>query len=82
MRQGEMVYRFWEALPQRFLTIEMDVFVVMPNHLHGIVVIKPNRATTTVDPYEIDQPYRGQENLCQTPRIGQRQRLTTRNRPM
>ena len=45
---GEMVCRFWEALPQRFPTIEMDMFVVMPNHLHGIVVIK-NRATTTVD---------------------------------
>ena len=45
---GETVCRFWEALPQRFPTIEMDMFVVMPNHLHGIVVIK-NRATTTVD---------------------------------
>ncbi|MYE88749.1 transposase [Candidatus Poribacteria bacterium] len=37
---GEMVCRFWEALSQRFPAIEMDMFVVMPNHLHGIVVIK------------------------------------------
>ena len=40
--------KVWEMLPQRFPAIEMDMFVVMPNHLHGIVVIK-NRATTTVD---------------------------------
>ena len=46
---GEMVCRFWEVLPQRFPAIEMDMFVVMPNHLHGIVVIK-NRATTRVAP--------------------------------
>ncbi len=31
----------WAALPERFSTIEMDGFVVMPNHLHGIIVIKP-----------------------------------------
>ena len=49
---GEMVCRFWEALPQRFPTIEIGMFVVMPNHLHGIVVIK-NRATTRVAPTEI-----------------------------
>ena len=46
---GEMVCGFWEALPQRFPAIEMDMFVVMPNHLHGIIVIK-NRATTRVAP--------------------------------
>ena len=46
---GEMVCGFWKALPQRFPAIKIDVFVVMPNHLHGIVVIKPNRATTAVD---------------------------------
>ncbi len=45
---GEMVCRTWEALPQRFPVTEIDMFVVMPNHLHGIIVIKPNRATTRV----------------------------------
>ena len=48
---GEMVCGFWKALPQRFPAIEIDMFVVMPNHLHGIVVInQPNRATTRVAP--------------------------------
>ena len=51
-KAGKMMCGIWEALPQRFPTIEIDMFVVMPNHLHGIVVIK-NRATTRVAPTEL-----------------------------
>ena len=48
---GEMVCGVWESLPQRFPAVEMDMCVVMPNHLHGIIVIKqPKRATTRVAP--------------------------------
>lgn len=36
---GEIAHRFWEALPRRFSHIQLDVFVVMPNHLHGILII-------------------------------------------
>ena len=36
---GEMVSEIWEALPNRFPTIVIDTFVVMPNHLHGIIII-------------------------------------------
>ena len=40
---GEMVRRFWEQMPERFPSITMDQCVVMPNHIHGIVVIhQPN----------------------------------------
>ena len=37
---GEMVQRCWEEMPNRFPAITMDCFVVMPNHIHGIVVIQ------------------------------------------
>lgn len=36
---GRMILAEWEALPQRFPTVEIDAFVVMPNHVHGIIVI-------------------------------------------
>ena len=36
---GEMVKRVWDELPDRFPNIEMDAFVVMPNHIHGIIVV-------------------------------------------
>jgi len=36
---GAIVRSAWEALPQRFPTIALDAYVVMPNHLHGIVTL-------------------------------------------
>ncbi len=36
---GRMILAEWEALPQRFSTIELDAFIIMPNHVHGIIVI-------------------------------------------
>ena len=36
---GCMVTDAWYSLPDRFPTIDLDAFVVMPNHVHGIIVI-------------------------------------------
>lgn len=36
---GEMVRRLWESMPERSTTISMDEFIIMPNHIHGIVFI-------------------------------------------
>lgn len=34
---GQMVETVWQQLPDRFPQILMDAFVVMPNHVHGII---------------------------------------------
>jgi REP element-mobilizing transposase RayT len=36
---GRIVTQTWEGLPDRFPDIILDEFVVMPNHIHGILVI-------------------------------------------
>ncbi len=36
---GRMVETIWNAIPEYYPGIETDEFVVMPNHVHGIVVI-------------------------------------------
>lgn len=36
---GRMVERWWEKLPEKFPATEIDEFIIMPNHLHGIVVL-------------------------------------------
>jgi REP element-mobilizing transposase RayT len=36
---GQMVEQCWLAIPEHFPHVELDAFVVMPNHIHGIVVI-------------------------------------------
>ncbi len=36
---GEAVIACWQNLPRHFSNVELDAFVVMPNHVHGIIVI-------------------------------------------
>ena len=36
---ASIVRACWQALPEHYMNVEMDAFVVMPNHVHGIVVI-------------------------------------------
>ena len=35
---GVIAERHWTAIPDHFPHVELDVFVVMPNHVHGILV--------------------------------------------
>jgi putative transposase len=37
---GEIAQRCWEEIPRHFPLVELDAFVVMPNHVHGIIVIR------------------------------------------
>ena len=46
---GVMAYKVWAALPHRFPVIEIDAFVVMPNHLHGIIIINQPVGASLVD---------------------------------
>ncbi len=36
---GQVVQQYWDAIPTQLPLVELDKFVVMPNHVHGIVVI-------------------------------------------
>ena len=36
---GECVVRWWEDIPRHFVPVDIDVFVVMPNHVHAIILI-------------------------------------------
>jgi len=58
---GDMLVAKWDTLPDRFPAVELDSFVVMPNHVHAILNIVANgdvgaglvpaqRATTRVAP--------------------------------
>ena len=46
---GRMVLAEWDALPGRFPGVELDAFVVMPNHIHGIVVLTTDGAVARFD---------------------------------
>ena len=36
---GRMIRRRWLDLRERFAAVELDAFVVMPDHLHGVVIV-------------------------------------------
>ena len=36
---GKIVSKVWNAIPEHFENVELDQFVVMPNHVHGIIII-------------------------------------------
>ncbi len=40
---GKMVQWIWDDLTNRFPIMELDEYVIMPNHLHGIIVMDCNR---------------------------------------
>ncbi len=39
---GLLAEKFWYEIPLHFKFIELDAFVVMPNHIHGILIINKN----------------------------------------
>ena len=36
---GQIAYNEWIKLTERFTNFELDVFQIMPNHMHGIIVL-------------------------------------------
>jgi putative transposase len=36
---GKLVETNWQKIPAHFPSTELDIFVIMPNHLHGILLL-------------------------------------------
>lgn len=39
---GKIALQYWNEIPNHFPFVELGVFVVMPNHVHGIIIINKN----------------------------------------
>ena len=37
---GQLARRCWDAIPEHMPHVDIGDFVVMPNHVHGIVIIR------------------------------------------
>ncbi len=37
--QGKLALQCWNEIPDHFPNVELDEFIIMPNHIHGIIVI-------------------------------------------
>ena len=48
---GNIAYKLWYEIPQHFPYITLDAFVIMPNHIHGIIFINKNSNKNMVGLY-------------------------------
>ena len=54
---GQIACDEWDQLPKRFPYFELDVFQIMPNHMHGIILLtEPVGATLAVAPNDVVAP--------------------------
>ncbi|MFL5624992.1 MAG: transposase [Ktedonobacteraceae bacterium] len=44
---GQIIESVWLTLPERFPSVELDHYVTMPNHFHGIIVRKSQPVSTS-----------------------------------
>lgn len=69
---GEIAGNCWTAIPTHFLNIELDLFVVMPNHIHGILLILKQR--------QDDEPKTTQFESVSTKHVSSLQKPTSKQR--
>ena len=46
---GDVARQYWKGIPQHFPNVTLDSFVVMPNHVHGIVIIEEHAVSACGD---------------------------------
>ena len=60
---GLIAYKIWHEIPEHFSFISLDAFVVMPNHVHGIVIIQSATSLQSRISVNVIQ-YRERSQIC------------------
>lgn len=66
---GQIAQKYWIEIPLHFPYVELDEFVVMPNHIHGIIIIKKNLTTDvvgTLHATSVPRTYEDSQNVVWT----------------
>ena len=59
---GEIVQKWWGEIPVHFSNVETGAFVIMPNHVHGIIYIFEERRGTVSVPKDDGENIISQNN--------------------
>jgi putative transposase len=46
---GEVSERLWREIPHHFSDMQLDEFVIMPNHVHGIIILWGDNESQNLD---------------------------------
>jgi len=62
---GLLAHRFWNEIPNHFSYVQLGAWVIMPNHMHGIIIInKPD------DGRNVGNGQSGDGRDVETPKLG------------
>ena len=50
---GRIAEEYWRLIPKHFSLAELEAFVVMPNHIHGIIILDDDTPRTGTTPAPI-----------------------------
>ncbi len=56
---GELVDQSWRAIPDHIVGVTLDAYVVMPNHLHGIVLLSADASHSPVSLGRVINSFKG-----------------------
>jgi REP element-mobilizing transposase RayT len=56
---GIIAKKFWEEIPKHFTNVALDEYVVMPNHIHGIIIIANNNKNAQCRGVQLNAPTKG-----------------------
>ncbi len=48
---GKIAHQRWAEIPQHFNHVSLDAFIIMPNHVHGIIIINQPPQNIAIDDY-------------------------------
>lgn len=55
---GRIVHETWVALPEHYVDVRLDAFVVMPNHVHGVIVLTESSVGAGLRPARVPNTVR------------------------
>lgn len=69
---GQIAYNEWAKLQERFTNFELDIFQIMPNHVHGIIVLNESIANVGAGftPAQNDDDADNRVRVNRTPTVG------------
>jgi len=50
---GRMIQEIWDAIPLHYPGVDVDAFVVMPNHIHGIIILDGGQPQGVARPFSV-----------------------------
>jgi REP element-mobilizing transposase RayT len=49
---GKIAFEYWEDIPSHYVNVNLDEFVIMPNHIHGLLWLMDEKSSVGAQNFE------------------------------